>query len=234
MTDSIVIKGINQGVLAALPNGRGWADVTAELVKLIEQRGAFFKGAQLVLDMSTHQITPDDLLILSDRLQTYDVHLVGVLSEEATVRAAAEELGLATDLADIPPPVVPSRPTAAEGALDEEIDSEEYGTVGVLIKRTLRNGRTVRSSGHVVVIGDVNYGAQIIAVGDIIVWGKLRGVVHAGAKGDESAVVCALDLAPTQLRIASLISVPPQEHRKNPRPEMAHISGGRIEAVPWQ
>jgi septum site-determining protein MinC len=76
-----------------------------------------------------------------------------------------------------------------------------------LIKRTLRNGRTIHSDGHVIVLGDVNAGAMIIAAGDVIVWGKLRGTVHAGARGDESAVVCALYLAPTQLRIAGYITI---------------------------
>ena len=114
-----------------------------------------------------------------------------------------------------------------------EFDSEEYGTAGVLIKRTIRSGRTVRSKGHVVVIGDVNSGAEIVAIGDVVVWGKLRGVVHAGAQGDENAVVCALDLAPTQLRIANLITIPPQEGRTNAKPEMAHVSNGQIEAIPW-
>jgi septum site-determining protein MinC len=117
--------------------------------------------------------------------------------------------------------------------VDSEINSEEYGTGGVLIKRTLRSGRTVRSTGHVVVIGDVNPGAEIIAYGDVVVWGKLRGIVHAGANGDESANVCALDLAPTQLRIAGYISIPPSGKRRQPKPEMAHIVNGQIEAVAW-
>ena len=78
-----------------------------------------------------------------------------------------------------------------------------------MIRRTLRSGRTVRSQGHVVVFGDVNPGAEIIAAGDVIVWGRLRGNVHAGANGDESAFVCALDMTPTQLRIAGYISISP-------------------------
>ncbi len=81
-------------------------------------------------------------------------------------------------------------------------------------------------------IGDVNPGAEIIARGDVVVWGRLRGMVHAGAEGDESAVVCALDLSPTQLRIAGQIAVTPKRRGK-PQPEMARISNGQVVAEPW-
>jgi septum site-determining protein MinC len=83
-----------------------------------------------------------------------------------------------------------------------------------------------------VVIGDVNPGSEIIAGGNVVVWGRLRGVVHAGAKGDSAAVVCALDLSPTQLRIADQIAVSP-ERRGGPRPETARIREGRLVAEVW-
>jgi septum site-determining protein MinC len=83
------------------------------------------------------------------------------------------------------------------------------------------------------VYGDVNAGAEIIAGGNVVVWGKLRGIVHAGANGDESAVVCALDLAPTQLRIATYITVSPEDKRRKPRPEIAFVRQGRIVAEAW-
>jgi len=104
----------------------------------------------------------------------------------------------------------------------------------VLIRHTLRNGRTVHSEGHVVVMGDVNAGAQIIAGGDVVVWGRLSGVVHAGARGDESAVVCALHLSPTQLRIAGYITISPEDKRRKARPERALVRNGRIEAEGWE
>jgi len=102
-----------------------------------------------------------------------------------------------------------------------------------MIKRTLRSGRTVNSAGHVVVLGDVNPGAKIIAVGDIIVWGRLRGIVHAGAEGDEQALVCALDMSPMQLRIAGYITTSPPEKRRQSKPEIASVRKGQIVVEPW-
>jgi septum site-determining protein MinC len=84
-----------------------------------------------------------------------------------------------------------------------------------------------------VIIGDVNPGAEVVAGGDIVVWGRARGLVHAGALEDENAVICALELAPTQLRIASHIARSPEERPAQPVPERASVRDGQIVAVPW-
>jgi septum site-determining protein MinC len=91
----------------------------------------------------------------------------------------------------------------------------------------------LRHPGHIVIIGDVNPGAEVVAGGDIVVWGRVRGLVHAGALEDEDAVVCALELAPTQLRIASHIARSPEERPASAVPEMASVHEGQIVAVPW-
>jgi septum site-determining protein MinC len=65
-----------------------------------------------------------------------------------------------------------------------------------------------------------------------VVWGRLRGTVHAGAGGDEQCVVCALDLSPTQLRIAGKIALSPKRKGK-PQPEMARLENGQFVAEPW-
>jgi septum site-determining protein MinC len=103
-----------------------------------------------------------------------------------------------------------------------------------MIKHTLRSGRIVYSDGHVVVFGDVNPGAEIVAAGDVIVWGRLRGTVHAGSNGDEHAVVCALDMTPTQLRIAGHIVISPPDKRRKPKPEVALVRDSQIVVEAWQ
>ncbi len=81
----------------------------------------------------------------------------------------------------------------------------------VIINRTLRSGQQIKNQNSVVIVGDVNPGAEVIAGGDIIVFGRLRGVVHAGAGGNQSSQVAALKLDPTQLRIASSIARSPDD-----------------------
>jgi len=107
------------------------------------------------------------------------------------------------------------------------------GAPGALfVRRTLRSGMSIEHDGDVCILGDVNAGAQVVAGGDVVVWGIVRGLVHAGAGGDTAAVVCALVLAPTQLRIADLVSrgsapVGPAA------PEMARIAADHIAVEPW-
>ena len=79
-----------------------------------------------------------------------------------------------------------------------------------------------------IVFGDVNPGAKVIAGGDIVVWGKLRGYVHAGANGNESAIVCALEMSPSQLRIADFVVRSPAGKRKKIMPEVALVRDNQI------
>lgn len=231
MDDSITLKGINEGLLVTIkPDGK-WSEMTGRLMTLIDAQGGFFRGAQVTLSLGPRSVRRHELAAMQKQLEKRGVTLKAVLSDDESTQHAATRLDLQTEVhsaalvtpaADAMPPMPPP------------IDSEERGSPGVLVNRTLRNGRTVHSDGHVVVLGDVNAGAVVVAAGDIIVWGHCRGVVHAGAGGDESAVVCALHLAPTQLRIASYITISPDDKRRKPRPEKALVRNGRIEAVAWE
>jgi len=93
---------------------------------------------------------------------------------------------------------------------------------------TLRGGQSLQQVGNIVVVGDVNPGAELIASGDIVVFGRLGGTAHAGAQGDANARVFAIELAPTQLRIATCIASEAGERRAGPRPEGAFVRDGRI------
>ena len=90
---------------------------------------------------------------------------------------------------------------------------------------TVRSGQLVSFQGNVVVIGDVNPGGQVEATGNVIVMGSLRGIVHAGADGNKEAVVAALNLQPTQLRIADVITRSPdvKENKTVLIPEIAFV-----------
>lgn len=85
-----------------------------------------------------------------------------------------------------------------EYILSEDIKNFET----VYVKQTVRSGQVVSHDGNVVIIGDCNPGSEIIASGDITVWGELKGIAHAGAEGNEKAVIRALKLDAIQLRIS--------------------------------
>ncbi|MFN2460942.1 MAG: septum site-determining protein MinC [Candidatus Velthaea sp.] len=127
-------------------------------------------------------------------------------------------------------------PPAAAGVTIPPTPAAAPAGVSTLYHRgTLRGGQALHNLGNIVVIGDVNPGAELIASGDIVVFGALRGVAHAGAQGDASARVVALELAPTQLRISTLIAMPdaPEGFTGNAGagPQHAYVSGERIAVV---
>ena len=72
-------------------------------------------------------------------------------------------------------------------------------------KGSLRSGQKIEVEGSIVVIGDVNAGAEVIAADNIIVIGTLRGLAHAGAKGNKEAIIAASTLDVVQLRISNIV-----------------------------
>ena len=89
--------------------------------------------------------------------------------------------------------------------------------------------------GHLIIRGDVNAGAEVIADGDIVIIGTLRGLAHAGSQGDEECHIYASVMRPQQLRIAGNIARAPEEQDKltaSRGPEVARIENGVIQVNP--
>jgi septum site-determining protein MinC len=199
-------------------------EAKGDLVGQIDARLDFFNGAQLILDVGNNVLRAKELGELRDFLSEKGVLLSGIISQSIVTKETAQMLGMTTKLTKtLEKPAKKIKP----------LDTVIAGDAAVMIHRTMRSGFKVAYQGHVVVIGDVNPGAEIIASGSIVVWGHLRGTVHAGAEGDEAAVICALDLSPMQLRIGSHVAVSPPQSGK-PQPEIASVKENQIIAEPWQ
>lgn len=107
------------------------------------------------------------------------------------------------------------------------ISKNFFNAKSIFVSHTLRSGQRVECEGDVVVLGDVNDGAEVIAGGSIAVMGSLRGLVHAGATGRSDVVVAANALKPKQLRISGKIAIFPDD--KHPEvPEIAEYKQGSI------
>lgn len=225
-SDLIEIKGVQEGLLISLSPTEEWNHITRELASRIDERIDFFSGARITVDLGERPVPKYELSSLKALVERRGLSLMVVQSSSQTTIDSA----LALDLRTMVPQIERQADVDADAL---SIDPEEHGTVGVMIRRTLRSGRTVHSRGHVVVYGDVNPGAQIIATGDIIVWGKLRGMVHAGAEGDTEALVCALDMQPNQLRIAGHMVTSSAKGRRRTQPEVAQVRGNQIIVEAW-
>lgn len=93
------------------------------------------------------------------------------------------------------------------------------------LQTTLRSGGDVKHNGTVIILGDLNPGSSVVADGDILVWGRLRGLAHAGAKGNARCLIMALQMEPTQLRIADFVARPPETPPAEYFPEVAYVTG---------
>jgi septum site-determining protein MinC len=216
----IEVKGIKNGILVEVKDG-DWQTQKDALLQHIDQNQGFFEGAQLVVNVGSRVLKSPDLASLRNALSDREIKLWAVLSTSLVTERTSQDLGLAIM-------VDQSSPVPEKDPINSLLDGDE----AVFLRRTLRSGHKVKHPGHIVVLGDVNPGAELIAGGNIIVWGKLRGVVHAGAMGDTEAVVCSLDLSPTQLRIADKISISPPKKGKA-RPEIAQLEDGQVTARDW-
>jgi septum site-determining protein MinC len=214
----VQIKGMREVLLVSLGDA-SWPVLQRALMERIEQQPSFFLGARLALDVGNQILHVAELTTLRDQLSERGITLWAILSNSPATENTSQILGLATRI---------HKPRPQEMQAAKGIDDE----TALWVNKTLRSGMRIEFASHVVIFGDVNMGAEVIAGGSIIVWGRLRGVVHAGAQGNRDAVVCALDLSPTQLRIADEIAVSPARG-DNPQPEIVQLKDGRLQAEPW-
>lgn len=193
---------------------RGVAGFDEGLQSLAEREGLTFESPRAELERR-RAMRPRDDVRLSDSARSLVADFAGARNDIAQRRRRGE--------ASVPrQPELPARPVAALHAV-ETVPSTLYHAA------TLRGGQVLHHSGNIVVVGDVNPGAELIATGDILVFGRLAGIAHAGAQGDDNARIYALDLAPTQLRIATSIAADAEPKRRSaPVPEAAVAREGRI------
>ena len=214
MTKLIAIKGSKDGLRLQLDEQAAWDEVLEALRAQIGQGANFFNGAQLVLDIGERALAEEQLAALLELMHQHGVRPESLASTARESRSSARAVGIA------------ARPLA-------RVPESEDRSEAAFAWRTVRSGQVIRHHGHVTVLGDVNAGGEIIAGGNVLVWGRLRGTVHAGALGDRKAVICALELAPTQLRIADLIARAP-EGGAGRFPEVAFVENDQIGVEPWE
>lgn len=204
-------------------------DVVQALQQKIEDSRSFFQRSKMILDLGRRALRIDEVQVIRKVLQvTADVVLAEVrLGEdlEPVLKWASEAVG------------VPVRAGAGQRPSGEFADREMEEKPGgaVIVRSTCRSGTRIESPADCVVLGDVNPGAEVLAVGDIVVFGSLRGVAHAGMTGDRSARIWALSIEPNQLRIADLVALPPRSGSRGgsspKRFEVAEITADHIEVV---
>jgi len=195
---------------------RGVAGFDEGLGSLAQLEGLTFESPRAELERR-RAMRPREDVLLSEAARSLVADFAGARNDIAQRRRRGE--------ASVPrqAPDPPAARSATVLRAVEAVPSTLYHAA------TLRGGQVLHHTGNIVVVGDVNPGAELIASGDILVFGRLAGIAHAGAQGDDSARIFALDQAPTQLRIATSIAADTEPKRRSaPLPEAAVARDGRI------
>lgn len=223
MSERIIIKGTSAGVIITIGAG-DWQIILNELSKKLDQKASFFKGGRVALQVGNRLLNQEEIEAVGTLIANHSMTLWAIESNAPQTQATTQSLGLETLQA-----------TNNNYSSRSTPPTDVISNTTTVIRRTVRSGQTIEYPGHVVVMGDVNPGAKIVAGGHIIVWGKLRGTVQAGAVSPTQAFVCALQLAPMQLAIGSIISRSPVDDTLTQSvPEMAFIQDGKIIAQAWK
>lgn len=201
-----------------------WVDLLKELQKQLEAGQRFWPPNTLVeLVTGDRLLDHRQLQMIVNALSTVKLHLTRIHTKRRQTAVAAATSGYSIEQQAQILPMAQS--TIAQFTLDAE--SKEAAPL--YLQTTLRSGAEIRHPGTVVILGDLNPGSSVVADGDILVWGRLRGITHAGASGNQQSQIMALQMEPTQLRIANWVARAPESAPDQFYPEVAYIANDGIQ-----
>lgn len=213
MHDEIVkIKGGRKGLQLSFAEGASFDDIWKHIEQKLESGSGFFLRGTLVL-VPRERFLKEEFARLQKLFHEHGL-ICRMMGEEPEEEPAA--------------PAAKKQKAASPAARKKDPHVQEM----VVVNRTLRGGQEIRTESSVLVCGNVNPGAQIIAGGSIDIRGMCRGLVHAGASGDTDSFIIADHLMPTQIRIANLIARSPDHMEMTERAERASIKDGQIVIEP--
>ena len=208
MTCPLVQPG-TLGLDVTLPPEWDWTHLQDVLQQYFQLTESWWSPASPVrLVAGARVLSTEQLAWLAELLQKHDLVLANVQTEVRATAVAGAMAGY----------------SVAQG--ERPAQAEPLGAPALYLNHAVRSGVEVRHPGTVVVVGDVNPGGCIVADGDIVVWGRLRGVAHAGAGGNSQRLIMALEMAATQLRIGRLVARTPANVAFYP--EVACVQGDAI------
>lgn len=220
------IKGLKSGPTFLFDEHATFPNIIHAVEEELARAKGFFRDSPVVLYFGDRTLKKEEWRELKEIL-----HREGLLLRYAVAAATeSRELLYKEGL-----PVRDSLLLSGQEKKTTLVETVSRGTA-LYVRRSLRSGQSEVFEGDVTVVGDINQGAEVIAGGDAIVFGTLRGMVHAGYPDNQEAIVIALNLTPLQLRIGPFIARADegQNPRRVPRPEVARVKAERIVIEPYQ
>ncbi|MBD2000171.1 septum site-determining protein MinC [Leptolyngbya sp. FACHB-541] len=217
-------EGANSDSAAGIsPSGNGantsnWNDLWQQLKQRLNAGERFWQP-----ETAVHLVARDRLLdvrqlqAIADALADAQLQLKRVYTSRRQTAVAAATTGYSVEQHS--PVAHLNQPSAESGqALADPL----------YVQTVVRSGVEIRHPGTIVVLGDVNPGGSVIADGDVLVWGCLRGLAQAGAAGNGQCLIMALRMEPTQIRIAEFVARAPEMPPDQFHPEIAYVSSEGI------
>lgn len=194
--------------------GNSWSDIWIQLKQRLQGGDRFWQPNTTVVLMAADRLLDGrQLQAIADALFEVQLQLKRVYTSRRQTAVAAATAGYCVEQA---PPV--SALKASSVVSPTPLSEPLY------LQMTVRSGVEIRHKGTVVLLGDLNPGGIVVADGDILVWGRLRGVAHAGAGGNSKCLIAALQMEPTQLRIADFVARAPTTMPAQFYPEVAYVT----------
>jgi septum site-determining protein MinC len=188
---NIVLKGAVYGIRMIFPEQGSEDGLLSELERLFSESSVLSGDMQIVLDFQGRKVSRYFIQkLLSDYVWSRRMRILSWISLDGETQDDLRCMGVATG-----------------EPLPEKTEKRERTSGGaLLLNRSLRSGQRVEHEGDVILVGHVNDGAEIIASGNICVWGRLKGVAHAGLDGQEDRTLVAGQFEARQVRIGSKVS----------------------------
>lgn len=182
MNNSVVIKGNKNGIVVVLDENMPFDELKGCIVEKFTSASKFFENANMAISFEGRKLSDNEEREVLDVIaKETDLNIVCVIDND--------EL----------------RQQYFKKAVDNKI-AEVTAHSGQFYKGTLRSGQVLESESSIVILGDVNPGGKVIAKGNVVVLGSLKGNIFAGAGGDEDAFVVAIEMDPMQIRIGTVIA----------------------------
>ena len=198
-----------------------WSETWQELKHLLKTKEQSWQvGTNVCLVAKDRLLDARQLQTIAETLDDVKLSLLTVSTNRRQTAVAAATSGYSVQQKAI-----------AQLPIETSTNSEEASLADPLyLQSTVRSGVEIRHPGSIVIFGDLNPGGKAVAAGDILVWGRLRGIAHAGAQGNSQCRIAALQMEFTQLRIADAVARAPKLRPRRLSPEVAfmNIEGIRL------
>lgn len=210
MNNSVIIKGNKYGIIVVLGSDLPFEELKLVIAEKFKESSKFFENAKMAISFEGRMLSNEEQREVLDIIaENTDMHIVCVMDNDP----------------------------ATEDTFKKTVEQrllELNNNTGQFYKGILRSGASLEFETSVIIIGDVNHGARVVSKGNIIVLGALKGNAFAGATGNTNSFVVALDMSPTQIRIADTIARAPDKPVKQEVKEakIAFLEDGNIYIEP--